>query len=82
VIFINKGQIVLDSSLEDIATRYAAVAVTENQLAAARAQQPFYERRALGKTVLYFERPDLGTLAALGDVTTPSVSDLFVAKLS
>jgi ABC-type uncharacterized transport system ATPase subunit len=32
VLFIDKGRIVLDSSLEDIATRYAAVAVAADQL--------------------------------------------------
>ena len=82
VIFIDRGRIVLDSSLEDIATRYAAVAVADDKLAAARAERPFFERRTLGKTVLYFERPDLQQLANLGELLTPSVSDLFVAKLS
>jgi ABC-2 type transport system ATP-binding protein len=82
VIFIDRGRIVLDTSLEDIATRYAAVAVTDDKVAAARGEKPFFERRTLGKTVLYFERPDLGKLAGLGDLSTPSVSDLFVAKLS
>jgi ABC-2 type transport system ATP-binding protein len=82
VIFIDKGRIVLDSSLDDIAARYAAVAVADDQLAAARALGPFFERRTLGKTVLYFEQPDLGRLAACGEILTPSVSDLFVAKLS
>jgi hypothetical protein len=32
--------------------------------------------------VLYFERPDPAKLAEFGEVVTPSVSDLFVAKLS
>jgi ABC-2 type transport system ATP-binding protein len=82
VIFIDKGRIVLDSSLEDIATRYGAVAVPEDQLAAARAHRPFYERRTLGKTILYFETPDMDKLSTFGEVLTPSVSDLFVAKLS
>jgi ABC-2 type transport system ATP-binding protein len=82
VLFINRGRIVLDSSLEGIAAGYAAVAVAENQLAAARAEKPFYERRTLGKTVLYFERPDFERLRPFGEVLTPSVSDLFVAKLS
>ena len=36
----------------------------------------------LGKLVLYFEHPDLEKLAEFGEVHTPSVSDLFVAKLS
>jgi ABC-2 type transport system ATP-binding protein len=82
VIFINRGRIVLDSSLEDIATRYAAVAVADDKVAAARAERPFFERRTLGKTVLYFERSDVQQLANLGELKTPSVSDLFVAKLS
>jgi len=82
VIFIDRGRIVLDCSLEDIATRYAAVAVADDKVAAARAERPFYERRTLGKTVLYFERPDVQQLANLGELLTPSVSDLFVAKLS
>jgi ABC-2 type transport system ATP-binding protein len=82
VIFIDRGRIVLDSSLEDIATRYAAVAVADDKVAEARAERPFFERRTLGKTVLYFERPDVAQLANLGELLTPSVSDLFVAKLS
>jgi ABC-2 type transport system ATP-binding protein len=82
VIFIDRGRIVLDSSLEDIATRYAAVAVADDKVAEARAERPFFERRTLGKTVLYFERPDVQQLANLGELLTPSVSDLFVAKLS
>src|SRR5271170_462774 len=59
ILFIDRGRIVLDSSLEDIAVRYGAVAVTESQLVAARAAEPFYERRMLGKAVLYYERPNL-----------------------
>ena len=82
VIFIDKGRIVLDASLEDIATRFAAVSVTSDKMEAARAEKPFYERHILGKSVLYYENPDLSKLAALGELHTPSVSDLFVAKLS
>jgi ABC-2 type transport system ATP-binding protein len=82
VLFIDKGRIVLDSSLEDIATRYAAVAVAADQLVAARAEKPFHERPMLGKVVLYYERPDVAKLEQLGEVHTPSVADLFVAKLS
>ena len=82
VLFIDKGRIVLDASLDDFAGRYAAVAVAAEQLDAARAEKPFYERRMLGKVVLYFEQPDLAKLAGFGEVHTPSVADLFVAKLS
>ncbi len=82
VLFIDKGHIVLDASLDDIATRYAAVAVAGDRLDAARTEKPFFERRMLGKVILYFERPDLEKLAEFGEIHTPSVADLFVAKLS
>src|SRR3984957_3461230 len=82
VIFIDKGRIVLDCSLEDVATRFTAVAVTAARLDAARAEKPFYERHILGKVVLYFENVDPGKLEGFGEIHTPSVSDLFVAKLS
>jgi ABC-2 type transport system ATP-binding protein len=82
IIFIDRGRIVLDASLEDVATRFSAVAVTADRLEAARAEKPFYERHILGKVVLYFENVAAGKLAAFGELHTPSVADLFVAKLS
>jgi ABC-2 type transport system ATP-binding protein len=82
VIFIDRGRIVLDSSVERLGDTFAAVAVNANQLEAARGERPFYEHRTLGKTVLYYERADLARLASFGEIQTPSVSDLFVAKLS
>jgi ABC-2 type transport system ATP-binding protein len=82
VLFIDKGRIVLDCSLDDVARRYAAVAVSGTALEAAREMRPFYERRTLGKNVLYYENPDVDRLRQFGEVLTPSVSDLFVAKLA
>jgi ABC-2 type transport system ATP-binding protein len=82
VIFIDRGRIILDCSVEDIAARYAAVAVADDKVAAARAERPFHERPMLGKKVLYFEQPDFDKLAAFGEVVTPTVADLFVAKVS
>jgi ABC-2 type transport system ATP-binding protein len=46
---------------------------------AARAFQPIHERQSLGRSVLLFDRVDRNRLAALGDVRTPSIADLFVA---
>jgi ABC-2 type transport system ATP-binding protein len=82
LIFIDRGRIALAMPVDDIPTRYAAVAVAEGQVEAARALKPIYERRTLGKTLFYFETPDFDQLAPFGEVMTPSVSDLFVAKLS
>ena len=81
-IFIDKGRIVLDLSLEDVAQRFCAVMVAPDKLEAARALKPFYERHALGKTVLYFEAVSREQLKDFGELHTPSIADLFVAKLS
>jgi len=81
-IFIDQGRIVLDSSLEDIAQRFVAVSVASDRLEAARALKPFYERHVIGKTVLYFEGQPRAPLAEYGELHTPTIADLFVAKLS
>jgi ABC-2 type transport system ATP-binding protein len=82
LIFIDKGRIVLDSSIEEVANRFVAVAVAADRLEAGRAAKPFHERQILGKTELYYENADREQLATFGELHTPSVADLFVAKLS
>jgi len=47
--------------------------------AAARALKPIHERQVFGRSILLFDRADRQQLAALGDVRTPSIADLFVA---
>ena len=81
-IFIDKGRIVLDDSLERIAERYVAVAAPADRLEAARGLKPFYQHAMLGRTVLYFEDVPRASLVALGELHTPTIADLFVAKLS
>jgi hypothetical protein len=41
-----------------------------------------HERPVFGRTVLLFDHVDRNQLAALGDVRTPSIADLFVAVMS
>jgi ABC-2 type transport system ATP-binding protein len=82
VMFIDRGRLVLDCPVGSLAARFVVVAVNPEELEAARAEKPFYERRMPGKTLLYFEAPDRQKLAGLGTLQTPSIADLFVAKLS
>src|SRR5262249_39448579 len=77
--FMHRGRIVLTCSMEEFESRYAEVLVHPDRLAAARALKPIQERQALGRSVLLFERPDRQQLAAIGEVRTPSIADLFVA---
>jgi ABC-2 type transport system ATP-binding protein len=79
LIFIDRGRIVLDCSMEEYESRYLEVLVHPDQLAAARALRPIHERQALGRSILLFDRLGRDQLAILGEVRTPSVADLFVA---
>src|ERR1700675_2203487 len=82
VMFIGRGRIVFDCSMEDLGSRYLELAVHPDQLAAARALKPIQERQALGRSVLLFDGVDRGQLAALGEVRRPSIADLFIAVMS
>ena len=81
VIFINHGRITLDSPVEDLAGRYAQVNVNTDQLSLAREMKPFYEREVFGRFAMFFEGRNPNELASLGEVRTPSIADLFVAKM-
>jgi ABC-2 type transport system ATP-binding protein len=85
LMFINRGRIVLDCSMEEFESRYLEVTVHPEHVAAARALRPMHERQVFGRNILlfdlmpdHFDRPQL---AALGDVRTPSIADLFVAVM-
>ena len=81
LIFLQHGRIVLDCTMEEFEARYTEVAVHPEQVAAARALNPMHERQRLGRSILLFDRADRQQLAALGEVRTPSIADLFVAVM-
>jgi ABC-2 type transport system ATP-binding protein len=81
LMFIHRGRIVLDCSMEDFESRYLEVTVRPEQVAAARALKPIHERQVIGRSILLFDHVDRKQLAALGDVRTPSIADLFIAVM-
>jgi ABC-2 type transport system ATP-binding protein len=81
VIFINRGRVVLDSSVEGLAERFVQLTVAPDNAARARELQPFYEHEVFGRIVMVFEGRTAAELAPLGELRTPSIADLFVAKM-
>ena len=79
--FINRGRIVLTSTMEEFEARYAEVTVHPDRLAAARALKPIHERQVFGRSTLLFERADRPQLQELGEVRTPGIADVFVAVM-
>ena len=81
LMFIDRGRIVLTCSMEEFEARYAEVTVRPEQVAAGRALRPIHERQVFGRNILLFDRADRQRLAALGEVRTPTIADVFVAVM-
>jgi len=81
LMFIDRGRIVFGCSMEQFDARYLEVMVNPDKAAAARALKPMHERQVLGRSILLFDGVNRQQLAALGDVRTPSIADLFVAVM-
>ncbi|PZU26712.1 MAG: multidrug ABC transporter ATP-binding protein [Stenotrophomonas sp.] len=82
VLFIRDGSIVLSSDMEALAERYTELLASADALQAARALGPIEERALpFGKTVLLFDGANRNQLAAMGEIRTPGLADLFVATM-
>jgi ABC-2 type transport system ATP-binding protein len=85
VMFMNRGRIVFNCSMEEFESRYLEVTMNPVRLAAARALKPIHERQVLGRCILLYDLKadsvNRQQLTAMGDVRTPSIADLFVAVI-
>ena len=81
VIFINHGRLALAAAVDELGSRYQQLTLAAEQATRARALQPFYEREVFGRVAMYFEGRSAAELGAFGELRTPSIADLFVAKM-
>lgn len=81
LLFIHNGKIVLDTEMSELAEKFVEVVVSADKLQRARELAPIHTRSLLGKQSFIFEGVARSALMELGELHTPSVSDLFVAKL-
>ena len=81
LIFIQDGKIVLDSTMDEVQERYTELMVSKDRAEQARKLNPLYERQLFGKHIFLYDSADREQLSALGELHTPSVADLFVAKM-
>ena len=81
IMFINDGRLLLDTTMESLPASYAELTTSGENADRARQLGPIYERDVFGKKVMVFEGIDRSRLAGLGETHTPSVADLFVAKV-
>jgi len=81
LIFINDGKILLETTMDELPNRFVELQIDTSLKEAALAHKPIHVRTILGGFSMVFENADANQLQALGKVTTPSVADLFVAKM-
>jgi ABC-2 type transport system ATP-binding protein len=81
LMFINRGRIVLNCTMDEFESRYVELQVNPEHVAAARALKPIQERQVFGRSIQLFDGVDRQQLAPLGEVRTPSIADLFVAVI-
>lgn len=81
LLFIDQGNIVLDSPMDNLADSFCEVIVKPELTDRAQGLNPIHIRESLGQKSMIFENVDRSYLAPLGELQVPSVADLFVAKL-
>ena len=81
LMFIDRGRIALECSMEEFESRYLEVMVNPEHVAAARALKPMHERPVFGRSVMLFDGANREQVAALGEARRPSIADVFVAVM-
>lgn len=81
IMFIDEGRIVLNASMEALPDSYVELVTSGDNADSARSLGPIYERDLFGKKVMTFEKVERDKLAGFGEMHTPSIADLFVAKI-
>ena len=82
VIFMNRGRLILNSPMLGIEEQFFELHVVGDALRQAQDIPHIGARSILGGKAIIYEGVEPELLAPLGELRTPSVSDLFVAKVA
>ncbi|MEM7445602.1 MAG: ABC transporter ATP-binding protein [Pseudomonadota bacterium] len=81
IMFMHEGRIVLDMPVEEIGERFTQVIVDKDKLSDVETLNPIYRETRFGMTAMVFENAAQADLEPYGQVSTPSLSDLFVTLM-
>lgn len=81
IMFVRDGEIVLDAPTDEVGTVYTQLVAGGDDIAKAEALQPLFTETRFGQTIMVFENVARDKLEPLGNVSTPTLSDLFVALM-
>ncbi|MBB4052179.1 ABC-2 type transport system ATP-binding protein [Devosia subaequoris] len=82
IMFIRDGEMILHMQMETVSEKFTQLVVDSAEAQAqARANGPVYEETRFGQTVFIFDGVEREKLEPLGRISTPTISDLFVALM-
>lgn len=81
VMFLNRGKLVLSKSMEDIEAQFVQLHAVGDAAEKALGIPHLGSHSILGGKAVIYEGIDRASLSPLGELRTPSVSDLFVAMM-
>ena len=82
IMFIRDGDLILHMPMDDVPARFSQLVVAPDKVDAARALNPVFAETRFGQTVMVYDGADQAALEALGTLSTPTLSDLFVALMN
>ena len=81
IMFMKEGRLVLNCPMTEVGERFTQLITTPETRDAARALQPVFAETRFGQSVMVFDRVSRELLEPLGRISTPTISDLFVALM-
>lgn len=82
VAFIRDGSVVISENVDTIRERFKLLAVTNDKAEQAKALNPLFSNSIMGITTLLFDNIDSSELDTLGNITTPTLADVFVGVMT
>jgi ABC-2 type transport system ATP-binding protein len=82
IMFIRDGELIVHMQMETVNEKYVQLVVSDPaNIDKARALGPVFTETRFGQTVMIFDGVPRETLGPLGQLSTPTLSDLFVALM-
>ena len=82
IMFMRDGELILHMQMESVNEKFSQLVMTDPaNVEQARKLNPIFEETRFGQTVMVFDGADRGVLSSLGQVSSPTMSDLFVALM-
>lgn len=82
VAFIKDGQLVLSENIDTIRERYKVVAVANDNIEKGKSFNPLFSNSLMGLTTMLFDNVSEGELSEIGQVSSPSLADIFVGVMA